>query len=203
MVGVMDGAVLDGEMIVGIPDLNAVDPYLREAGTEAWKLRAAARDAQDVLASCTSQRGRDAMEADARTALTETLPAFMDTFAVLYDVGTSQFRYSAAGLHGSIDNPDRVAQQALRRYHFETARVLERVDALAERYLDLSLQEHAPMDGYTERFRLEDDNFSTVAGGWGGRLERDTDAYRADGIDPLDRIDDMEDDRYDSSHAGD
>lgn len=190
----MDEGVLNGRTIPGIPDLDAVDPALREAGTEAWKLRAAARDAQDILEGCGDTAERELLEEDVEAALTETIPTLMDTFATLYDVGTYQFQYNAAGMHGSIDNPDRVAQQALRRYHHETAAMLERVDALAERYLDTSLDAHAPMEGYTDRFRLEKDDFSTVAGGWGGRLEQDTDGYFADGIDPLDR-DDEQDDR--------
>lgn len=187
----MGGDLLGGETIVGIPELDAIDPALREAGNEAWKLRAATRDVHSILIRCDSSEGQDEVAGDVYTALTETLPAFMETFADLYDVGTLQFQYSAAGMHDSLDNPDRVAQQALRRYHLETARTLERVDALAERYLDMSLREHAPMEGYTERFRLEADDGPTVAGGWSDELERYTSNFRTD-----------EDGDSDTYHAG-
>lgn len=196
MVGVMGEELLDGETIIGIPDLDALDPALRQAGTEAWKLRAATRDAHSILSRCDSEKEQEHLAGDVYTALTETIPAFMETFVDLYEVGMLQFQYLATGMHDSLDNPDRVAQQALRRYHLETARTLERVDALAERYLDMSLREHAPRDGYTERFRLEADDGPTVVDGWADERDRYMNAYGSD-----EDGDDWDEDRYGSFGA--
>lgn len=176
MVVAMDGAE---ETIVGIPALDDLDPALREAGNEAWKLRAVARDTGELLFRYgdAGPDERDQVREEVHTAVTSTLPEQLDTFTGMYEAGAMQFRYSATGMHESLDNPDRVAQQALRRYHADTAAMLEWVDALAEHHLGVSLRDHAPMEGLDDRFRLEQDDSWTVAGGWQDELDRYTDAY--------------------------